>query len=151
MSTSLLEEAGQPQNGEGHLSKTIKHEHDEGEEDHAEVQLALPHRVGVQLGAQEQRGRHHRHEHGQEEAEDVQEGVPLHQHKLTLHAYRGLAENSGDNNGQHCLLHDAKPRDARPNRRFSRITRVHAGEHLRADAREGGGGGERGKRGVGAS
>lgn len=89
--TSLLEEAWQPQNGEGHLSEAIKHKHDEGEEDHAEIQLALPHRVGVQLGAQEQCGRDHRHEHSQEEAEDVQEGIPLHQHKLTLHAHQGLA------------------------------------------------------------
>ena len=87
--TSLLEEARQPQNGERHLGKTIKHEHDEGEEDNAKVQLALPHGVSVQLGAQKQRGRHHRHEHGQEEAEDVQEGVPLHQHKLALHAHIG--------------------------------------------------------------
>ena len=92
--TSLLEEARQSQDGERHLSKTIKHEHDEGEEDHAKVQLTLSHGVGVQLGAQEQRCRHHRHEHGKEEAEDVQEGVPLHQHKLSLHPIVVLVESS---------------------------------------------------------
>ncbi len=39
--TSLLVESRQPQDGEGHLCKAIEHEHDEGEEDHAEVELAL--------------------------------------------------------------------------------------------------------------
>ncbi len=71
--------------GEGHLREAVEHEHDEGEEDHAEVELALGEGVGVQLGAQEQGGRDDRHKHGQEEAEDVEEGVPLHQHKLSLH------------------------------------------------------------------
>ena len=83
--TSLLVESRQPQDGERHLRKAVEHEHDEGEEDHAEVQLALGEGVGVQLGAQEEGGRHNRHEHGQEEPEDVEEGVPLHQHKLSLH------------------------------------------------------------------
>ena len=39
--TSLLEEAWKPQNGERHFGKAIEHEHDEGEEDHAKVELAL--------------------------------------------------------------------------------------------------------------
>lgn len=106
--TSLLEEARQPQDGEGHLGKTIKHEHDEGEEDHAKVQLALPHGVGVQLGAQEQRGRHHCHEHCQEEAEEVQKGVPLHQHKLALHAHIGLVQSTGMNFLRSRLLYGAE-------------------------------------------
>ena len=85
MPTSLLIEPWQPQDGEGHLCKAVKHEHDEGEEDHAKVELPLGEGVGVQLGAQEEGGCDHRHEHGQEEAEDVEEGVPLHQNKLSLH------------------------------------------------------------------
>lgn len=108
--TSLLEEARQPQDGKCHLGKAIKHEHDEGEEDHAKVQLALAHGVGVQLGAQEQGGRHHRHEHGQEEAKDVQEGVPLHKHKLTLHTLIELVQSTATNNLHECLLHGAKQR-----------------------------------------
>ena len=92
--TSLLVESRQAQDGEGHLCKAVKHEHDEGEEDHAEVELALGEGVGVQLGAQEEGGRDHRHEHGQEEAEDVEEGVPLHQHKLSLHQETEQCERS---------------------------------------------------------
>jgi len=83
--TSLFVESRQAQDGEGHLREAVEHEHDEGEDDHAEVELALGEGVGVQLGAQEQGGRDDRHKHGQEEAEDVEEGVPLHQHKLSLH------------------------------------------------------------------
>ncbi len=48
----------------------------------------------MQLGAQEEGGRDDRHEHGQEESEDVQEGVPLHQHKLSLHQETKQCEGS---------------------------------------------------------
>ena len=38
----------------------------------------------MKLSAQKQGGGDNSHEHGEEEAEDVKEGVPLHQHKLSL-------------------------------------------------------------------
>ena len=64
----------------------------------------------MQLGTQEQRGCH-RHEHGQEEAEDVQEGIPLHQHKLSLHTIIVLVKSTWTIILHDRLLQGAKQQD----------------------------------------
>ena len=48
----------------------------------------------MQLGAEEEGGRDDCHEHGQEESEDVQEGVPLHENKFSLHQEKTQCEGS---------------------------------------------------------